>query len=907
MQISDSLIRTKLRPPLTRTQLVPRPRLQTRMAEGFLNPLTLVIAPAGFGKSTLVTASLSDRRGQVAWLSLDHGDNQIGVFLPYLMAALQNADNRIGLEAFQIMAGMRQASTETILTLLINDMDASNQHIILVLDDYQNISNTEVHAAVAFLLDHCPRGLHLVISTRSDPPLPLARLRACGQMVELRAADLRFSEDEALLFLNDMMGLRLEADAVAMLEQRTEGWIAGLQMAALSMRDRDDVRAFIEGFSGTNRHILDYLLEEILSSQPPEIQNFLLCTSILERLSAPLCDAILAKAELRESNAIESSDTASPAVLQSASALKYIEQENLFLISLDEERTWFRYHQLFADLLRSRLRQIHPDRIHSLHIKASVWLQQNGFIREAIQHLISVHEHGRAADLIERFGPGYLAQTDLSIFQMAEYLPDEILRTRPKIGMYQAWLHIIQGRINKALPLLTDIAQQVGGESSRPDQHWMGGFIASALAFLSPPASHPDPNPLPELRLLDEIPADEPILRNAADILYGMALARKGEIERAVEVSLMCIEREKLHQGKPAIPTLASFLSRIYLMLGQLHACAALCHEYLDPIQASGNRFIYTSGSMKIDLGEVLYEWNCLEEAERCIRDGLKSNEPWQNIMTDGFGLIALARVLLARGDFSGALQAVEKLESTLQTRAMPREFDEDFHTLRIRVQLASGNLPDPARWVDKVRLGADYQFQKERYRLIMARIALEQGNFASVQEILAGMNPMMAAGSRITRQLECNLLFAAAVGGQRRLPEAFTLLESCLSLAEPEGYIRVFLDVGKPIQDLLTAYLKSDAPRQGRFAQKVMEAFTAAGKPGISKTPSTGLIEPLSERELEVLRLIALGKTNKEIAQHLIVARGTIKAHAASIYRKLDVSNRTEAVAHARQIGLLS
>jgi len=388
MQKADTLIRTKLRLPFTRLELVPRPRLQEQIAQGLRGPLTLITAPAGFGKTTLVASCVTGCGLPIAWLSLDKNDNQAGRFLNYLVAALQVADNTIGSEAAQLLAASQQAPPEAILTSLINDLDTTGREIALVLDDYHFISNQAVHEEVAFLLEHCPRTFHLAIASRSDPPLPLVRLRARGQMVELRAADLSFTEPEAAEFLNGVMGLRLDAGSVAVLEERTEGWIAGLQMAALSMRDREDVPGFIEGFSGTNRYILDYLLEEVLASQSPEIQRFLLYTSLLERLTAPLCDAVLANDEGAKREGDDGSTRSeSLFVGQSASILEYLERANLFLVPLDDERIWYRYHQLFADLLRAQLqRSLGAQGVAQLHVRTSDWHAQNGSILEAIHH-----------------------------------------------------------------------------------------------------------------------------------------------------------------------------------------------------------------------------------------------------------------------------------------------------------------------------------------------------------------------------------------------------------------------------------------------------------------------------------------------------------------------------------------
>ena len=906
MQKAETLIRTKLRLPFTRPGLVSRPRLQEQIAQGLRSPLTLITAPAGFGKTTLVASCIASCGMPIAWLSLDKNDNQVGRFLSYLVAALQEADDTIGNEAEELVAASQRVLPEAVLTSLINDLDSANTEIVLVLDDYQFINSQDVHEQVAFLLEHCPTTLHIVIATRSDPPLLLARMRARGQTVELRAADLRFTKPEAAQFLNDVMGLRLDERSVTALEERTEGWIAGLQMAALSMRDREDVPGFIEGFSGTNRYVLDYLLEEVLASQPPEIQHFLLYTSILERLSAPLCDALLAMGERPEPGNERVPYSESTSLRQSASVLDYLERANLFLVPLDDERIWYRYHQLFADLLRARLHQAQPDLIPLLHLWASAWLERKGFVPEAIQHLFSAHENDLAADLIERYGPARLAESDPSVLQMADSLPQEMVLARPKIGLYRAWLFIIQGRIVKALPLLKDLARQLAGTDPNSGQQWMQTIIASALAFLAPPSSTRGFDPLPDYLLLDDIPAEELLLRNAADFLYGMALGRRGEFDRAVEVSVRSIQREKKSHRAQAIPTLAPFLTRIYLMQGRLHAAASLCREFLDPNKERDIRFIYTAGSMKIDLGEVLYEWNCLEEAEQHIRDGLKANEPWRNIMTDSFGQAALTRVLQAKGDYSGAMQVVEKFETRLLEHSQPREFGEDLRTLRVRLQLASGDLQSPSHWADQIQLSEDFNLHEEFYRLTLARIRLAQNRYAEVEKMLAGLTPPAAAGSQITRQLESNLLVAAAVAGQQRLPEAFGLIESCLALAEPEGYLRIFLDVGEAARELLSAYLRSAAPGHKMYAQKILDAFSLASPASSPDSRPSELIETLTGRELEVLQLMALGSINQETARQLIVSPGTVKAHTSSIYRKLDVANRTEAVARARQLGML-
>lgn len=884
MEKDGLLIQSKLRLPFVRRSLVDRPRLQARFDEGIRGPLMLITAPAGFGKTTLAASCVAGCGLPFAWLSLDKDDNQPGRFLTYLAAALQAADERIGGQAAQLLAGINPAAPEAVMTSLINDLQAAGGELVLVLDDYQLIHAPVVHEQLTFLLEHCPASLHLVIATRSDPPLPLSRLRARGQTVELRAVDLRFNADEAAQFLEQVMDLRLDGEAVALLDERTEGWAAGLQMAALSMRGRPDTEAFIREFAGTNRFIMDFMLEEVLAREPHEVQDFLLQTAVLTRLAGPLCDALTGGTGGQE-------------------MLETLERRNLFVVPLDEERRWYRYHHLFADLLQARLRQTQPDLAARLLMRASQWLEQNGYIPDAVRYAFAAEETGRAADLIERYGPARLEQSDPSVVQMADDLPQEMIQARPLIGLYQAWLLICQSRIPQARLLMSGLAGQLSARDAGSGRGWMQTWIAAAVAFLAPPADF-EACPLPAEDLLEAVPAGELILRNAADFLYGMALARRGQMERAVQVALACIQRERTHPANLAVPTLVPFLTRVYLMQGKFNAAAALCREFLDPQRGKNVRFIYTSGSIKIDLGEVLYEWNCLEEAEPMIREGLRANEPWRNIMTDGFGLAALTRVLLAQGRFGEALQAMERFEARLLEHPHPREFDEDLLTLRVRIQLAGGNLHNPSAWAEQVVHNPDFESHKEIYRLTLARIWSAQGRHAEVERLLDGFIPPFSANSQLTRQIEAGLLRAAALAGQQRLEEAFNQVESCLSLAEPEGSLRVFLNGGEPVRDLLSAYLRSGAAGRTAYARRVLEAF---GQPGGPVSHPAGLVEALSGRELEVLRLMETGKSNAEIARQLVVAPGTIKAHAASIYRKLEAANRTEAVARARLLGILT
>src|SRR5512139_154142 len=468
MQISAPLILTKVRVPSIRPRLVPRPRLQEQILRGLQSPLTVVITPAGFGKTTLVASCVATRQIQAAWLSLDKNDNDAERFLTYLLAALHESDNSIGEAASELMQRLQQPHPEAVLTSLINDLDNASREIVLVLDDYQFISNQAVHDAVIFLLEHCAPTFHLVIATRADPPLPLARMRARGQLVELRVNDLTFTEAEATYFLNDVMGLHLDAGSVAILEERTEGWIAGLQMAALSMRDRKDISGFIGVFSGTNRYILDYLLEEVLANQPLEIQYFLLNTSILERLTAPLCDAvILPTADLMDN---EGSPGSGMFYHESSSILDYLERASLFLLPLDDERIWYRYHGLFADLLQARLLQSQSGRLHELHQRAAAWLVRNGLVEDAMDHALAAEDFDMAAEILEENRVILEGQVGLSTYlAWVQAFPREQLYRHPVLCLRYAFVLALAGYMEN-----------------------VGELIQTAEQYLQ---RHPEPNP----------------------------------------------------------------------------------------------------------------------------------------------------------------------------------------------------------------------------------------------------------------------------------------------------------------------------------------------------------------------------------------------------------------------------
>jgi LuxR family maltose regulon positive regulatory protein len=929
-QQADTLIRTKLRRPFTRLELVARPRLQARMAEGLRRPLTLITAPAGFGKTTLVASCAAACGMPVAWLSLDKDDNRTGRFLRYLVAALREADPTIGTEAAQLLAAAREAPPQVILTSVINDLDAARKEMALVLDDYQFISSQAVHEHVAFLLDHCPTTFHLAIVTRSDPPLPLARLRARGQTVELRAADLGFTEPEAAQFLNDVMGLRLDIASVAVLKERTEGWIAGLQMAALalegtlSLRDRQDIPGFITGFSGTNRYILDYLLEEVLASQPSEIQRFLLHTSILERLTAPLCDAVIdgqgpresRNQEIRDRTRFPDSPIPDTKVSTSQSILEYLERANLFLVPLDDERIWYRYHHLFADLLRAQLQKsLGAEGVAQLHVRASEWHAQHGSTLEAIKHASAASDEERVERFVEQ---NYMELVSRGEQAELRYwtgkLSKEVVYRRPWLCIYEAYSHSWFGELDEADWLLEEAEKHIRSETLAPEVRAMHGHLAYVRSRIT--AMRGDIQRAIEfcLEARDCVPDSNVALQLDTRITLGYEYFMAGDYANAGPIL-----QETIRAGIAAgavINTVAAacVLARLYALQGELKQSYDTYQLAAQSIPEPSGQHLGARSLVKAGMADLLCEWNDLEAALVHMKEGLALLPFWDKADDWALAYVTLARIHLAQANGSDATEAVEKAAQIIQTRGVFSEARQAVEMAQVKLWLAHGDLQTASRWAAsrEERLGSDdrFQFENELAHITQARVFLVLNKPDEALALLSQLEETAQAAGRMGRVIEILALEALAMRAIGDSEHALLALTKGLTLAEPEGYVRVFVEEGQPMRLLLAQWLVgADAGPLREYALGLLSHFaesfvnTAAQE---KASPASELAEPLSQRELEVLHLMALGRTNQEIAQQLVVARGTIKAHAASIYRKLDVANRTEATARARQLGIL-
>ncbi|MGE5249669.1 MAG: LuxR C-terminal-related transcriptional regulator [Bacteroidota bacterium] len=906
MQAPGVLIHTKLRVPSSRASLVSRPRLREQILQGLRCPLTLVVAPAGFGKTTLVASVLAGPGIPVAWLSLDKDDNEPGRFLSYMAAALHEADASIGMEAARLIASSEQVPAQAVLVSLINDMDSNGGEDVLVLDDYQFVTDQAVHEQVAFMLEHCPATFHAVIVSRSDPPLPVARLRACGQAVELRAEDLSFREAEAALFLNEVMGLRLDAGSVRALKERTEGWIAGLQMAALSMRHQEDAARFIAAFSGTNRYILDYLLEEVLAGQPPEIQRFLLSTSILERLSAPLCDALL-----------DGDGAAGPSHLEhSASILDYLERANLFLLPLDEERSWYRYHHLFADLLRAELqKEVGAAGVAGLHLRAAAWHEQNDSVLDAIHHASLASDDERVERLIEQSYLEMVRRGEMDGLRFwSGRLNRDLVYRRPWLCIYEAYSHSWFGELDEADYMLQAAENRLQTEPATADVNAMRGqltYVRSRVAAMR--------GDLPQaiefnLAAREYLPISNVALQLDMGITLGYLYFLKGDYSEARRYL-----NGTVRSGKAVgaiLNTVAGYciLARLYANEGRLKESYELYRQAAQWIEEIGGQHLGASSLVEIGFAEILCEWNDLDGALAHIKRGLASIHLWGKADDLILACVTASRIHLARADERAAQDAICKALLALQTRGVFPEAPGSAALGQVKSWLALGDLPAASRWAasfqESAVQGDPYRYVNEPAQIARARVLIARQEADEALEVLSRLEERARSAGRTGRLIEILILRALALAKGDEIEAAVRVLGEGLALAEPGGYVRLFIDEGQPMHLLLGRWLGQ--ARRGPLRDYAAGLFAAGNAAPTSastrvEVASPGdLVAPLSRRELEVLRLMAVGSTNQEIARQLVVAEGTVKAHTASIYRKLEASNRTEAVSRARQIGLL-
>lgn len=902
------LLQTKLYIPPVRSELVSRPRLIERLNTDLHHKLTLVSAPAGFGKTTLLSEWVQQRKQPATWLSLEPGDDDANRFWRYVIAALQTVDATIGETAQALLESSQHPPLDTLVTTLVNDITTLSSSLTLVLDDYHVIRTDSIHASLNFLLDHIPSQLHLVIATREDPPLALARRRGRRELTEIRAADLRFTAEEVGEFLNTMFCLNLSGQDIAALEDRTEGWAVGIQMAALSLQKQapSDRHDFVATFAGDDRYIVDYLMEEVFQRQPPHVQTFLLQTSILERLCSSLCNSVTGRDD-------------------SQSILDDLEQANLFIVPLDNRRHWHRYHHLFADLLRQRLGQskIMQD-ITSLYLQASRWCEREGFIAKAVSYALAMPDPEYAVALIERhvLDLFYRSETVL-VYNWLKALSEELVRTRPLLCAVYANSIVInsfsQDDVELAERWLRDaekalVAQPHNGHTlDIPDQTTrdeVAGFIATFRAYLARFRGD-DPQTVIDLslRALDCLPRDSLRFRSALAFNMGVAYYALDDANAAVHAFKKAKQIGEASDDLFNTFAAVCFQAEILRQRGQLHKAATICRETLRSINESTGpkeQPVPFVGTVYITLGRILLEWNDLEKASRALIKGLELTKLTAAVDFQMLGYVALARLKQAQGDVKGALNLLEQAEQVWPSAAAY----VTAHRARLWLTQAEDDpryLTTAIQWAEErqLELGSGDQYSTEQLALACLLIAQrrmrEKPDLQPLFQFLSRQLTAAQDKDRTNWMIEVLILQALAIQVQGDIPQAIAALEHALDLAWPGGYVRTFVDQGPAMTKLLR-----HAASRGIAPEYATRLLVASGDMAKDEGRKSSLLEPLSKRELEVLQLIAEGLSNKQVAQKLFLSPNTVRIHASNIYGKLSVHNRTQAVACARNLGLL-
>ncbi len=887
---SKQLLKTKFYVPPIRSNQIARPRLINLINGGLERALILVSAPAGYGKTTLVSSWLRETKIPSAWLSLDSSDNDPNRFLQYLLAALLPIAPGIGNDLPGMLQGIQPTQFENVINQLANELTSVSNPFVLVLDDFHVIQSEAVLKILSTLLDHLPNQMHLAILTRTDPPLPLSRLRVRGQLLDIRADQLRFAQAEIATFLNEATGLTLSTNDLSAMERRTEGWIASLQLAALSMQDCKDIHGFVSAFTGSHHYVMDYLAEEVLTHQPKKVSTFLLQTSILDRLSGPLCEAVV--------------EVDAPEPVDGQGMLEALEEMNLFTIPLDDERHWYRYHHLFADVLRKRLEHQFPHLLPELHRRASQWYEQKGFIAESIQHAITAGDQDRAAQLIEENGCILLMSGEVStLLNWADSIEFQS-ETRPWLAIQKAWALALNGEMDRIEPML-----QVPEKLLSPLEHTdevkaMLGTIAAARAHCA--NSRGDTRSAAKhaqeaLQLLPDCSSISQSIRSVATSLLGDTSWINGNLEEAKRAYYEAIRIGREAGNNHAVIISNLNIADILIEQGQLQRARDTYEQSLQMAVRPDGQRSPLAGKLYAGLGKLAYERNQLNDAEQYIRQCIGISQQWGDGDLEAIAFAMLARLEQARGNPEDAHEAMRQAERLASEHPLSPGRNTQLMGELGRYWLAQGNLEKPSQLIQKGALSIKDEIttQREPEYLLLLRTLLAKKDHEAALALSKSLLKQTEPAGRLGAVIETLVLRALAFQGRKDPGQALNALERALALAQPEGYVRVFLDEGEAMTRLL-CQVQSRQPGSGYAAT----LLSIIGKTSAMTQPSMQLLsEPLTAREVEVLKLIEAGCSNQDIAEQFVISIPTVKRHISNIYAKLGVKSRTQAVAIGKEL----
>jgi LuxR family maltose regulon positive regulatory protein len=895
----------KVQIPPSRLQLVSRRRLLQVLDQGLHRKLTLISAPAGYGKSTLLSEWAAVLEWPLGWVTLEAGDNDIERFLTYLMSALQTAGtSSAGLEGLTRGFSPQPLPPEAMLAILVNQLPPTFERLVLVLDDYHYIDNPDIHNFISALLEHLPLNIHLIIATRANPPLRLARLRARDQLNEITEGDLRFTLEEAGAFFEDVMGLRLTHEQIAELEARTEGWATGLQLAGLSLKDRNPAE-LIGTLTGTHRYILDYLLQEVFSDLPAMLQTFLLRASILERLSPELCDAVVGELDGGEEPDLPR---------RSREILAFMDVSNLFIVPLDSRRQWYRFHPLFADFLRDRLETRHADEVPALHRRAAGWYAHHGLLAEAVGHSFASGDLESAADLIQAQAKDLLTRGELTtLLRWTEVLPEESFRNRPQLGLARAWALLMRDPLQQWGTLTDQIAEAFGIgtqdllhelSESEPDSMRRAGLseFAMLLAYTQRDTNDVEVTIQRFKAALEYLPESELLLRGFTLAGLASTYARIGAIKQAEEVFAQAAQNSLAANSVFGYVACTDWQATMQAEQGQLRSAATTYRQAIETLSSQGQHLLPLSGHVYVGLASVLLEQNDLEAALENVQVGLKVGSQVRDLDALLAGYPIQARIFQALNKREEAQEAMQNAElQALDTKNMSCVYDAQAD--KAHLDLDAGDVQEAQRWaaargLEQGKLSElEHPLAEIEYRTY-ARLLMAGGKSAQALSILKELTHSQEQMGRQRALIESLAMQALCYRALGRMDEALRTLGHALLLAEPEGFVRTFIQEGPQMAALLRA-----AGAQGHSPEYVKDLLEVFGETPVSQE---AVLDPLSERELEVLHLVAEGLTNTEIAAELVIAHSTVKTHINRIYSKLGVNARTQAVARARQLQIL-